>query len=69
MKHLAILICALVLTGCEPAPKCVRTEMQSVTTYPYMAYYSLGGVWRTMAFIPVTEEQPVCVEYEKESVR
>lgn len=67
MKYLAILLCAIALSGCEPQPKCLRTDIQPVVTYPYMAYYSLGGVWRTLAFMPVTEERPVCVEYEKES--
>ena len=71
-------MCAIVLGVCigasivglaalvpEPPP-CVRTERQLVTEYPYMGLAAFGGTYTTIALIPISTWQDVCVERAKQ---
>lgn len=62
---LVLCLIASALTACDKPAACVKTEVQTVVTYPNMAYLGFGPSWTAIALTPSIRQEPVCIEYEK----
>jgi len=59
-----VVLFALLLAGCEPAPECTRTEKKEIVTPAWVQLMQVGSVTVPIFWPEVRSVQDVCVEWK-----